>query len=377
MTEQLIDGDQSLNKQINISVDRRAYLDGVRGIAILLVAVGHFFYKYDVFKSTWIGLNLFFVLSGYLITQRLYVHLKEGPGLYFKNFYFRRILRIFPLYYLCLVIFFLLLPLVYGSYFEFYGQLFQIQGWYWAYASNWLMINHGLPGQPVFFHFWSLAVEEQFYLLWPVIFLLIARSRISYWVILILIVASIILRNYIGVGLDCYLNTGTVAEALLMGAMIAVLEENKLIEQLKKYFIGLSLIAILTLFFIYFKNPEPEIVLNEWLMRVGYSAVDYLWAFILFICASSHQLGFFLKKPLSVNWLTLLGKYSYGIYVYHWIFLNMFIYKAETELLSTGINPTIVFFSIRVIGMAIVLIVSYLSFHIYEKRFLRLKKYFA
>ena len=78
------------------------------------------------------------------------------------------ILRIFPLYYGCLIVFFLLLPFVYPGYFEFYGDVYDDQVWYWTYTSNWMMVIHGLPDQPVFFHFWSLAVEEQFYVVWPV-----------------------------------------------------------------------------------------------------------------------------------------------------------------------------------------------------------------
>ena len=85
------------------------YLDGIRGLAIFLVAAGHIFNEIYLFKITWVGLNLFFILSGYLITGCLFRYQSHSVTNYFRNFYGRRILRIFPLYYGALIFFFFVL----------------------------------------------------------------------------------------------------------------------------------------------------------------------------------------------------------------------------------------------------------------------------
>jgi peptidoglycan/LPS O-acetylase OafA/YrhL len=77
-----------------------------------------------------------------------------------------------------------------------------------------------------------------------------------------------------------------------------------------------------------------------------------------------------------MGWITWLGKYSYGIYVFHWIVLQLFVFKYENLLLSEGFNPTSAYFAIRLIAIAAILVISYLSYHLYEKHFLSLKKYF-
>ena len=377
MKDPLISRQLNRGQDENDKVHRVAYLDGIRGLAILLVGTGHFFYKYPVFKGTWIGLNLFFVLSGYLITQRLFFHYNDSIGSYFKNFYFRRILRIFPLYYGCLFIFFIILPFLYSSFFIHFGELYGLQAWYWTYTSNWMIVFHDMPGQQVFFHFWSLAVEEQFYLLWPFLFLLLARIKRNYLFILGMIAASVFIRNYIGVNYSSFLNTGTVAEPLLLGALITILEKGKKASYMVNYFLIFIVLALVSLVLIFINDPNPEIVSNNWLFRVGYSSVDLIWASIILLCVSTNKASGMIRNLFSAKWLTWLGTYSYGIYVFHWIVLNMFIYKAEAELSTIGLNRNLAYFSTRIFGVAMVLLISYSSYHLYEKRFLRLKKKFS
>ena len=132
-------------------------LDGVRGIAILLVMLIHFTDRTNpaglangiytqIAGVGWIGVDLFFVLSGFLITGQL-VASKSSPG-YFRNFYARRTLRIFPLYYACLLVWLVAVPLLFSplssSRQEAIARLHDDQAWYWTYFSNWRM---GLDGQ--------------------------------------------------------------------------------------------------------------------------------------------------------------------------------------------------------------------------------------
>src|SRR5206468_651405 len=149
----------------------------LRGLAILLVIAFHTLrvtgkegligrFGAAIQDSGWIGVDLFFVLSGFLITGILLDSLGK-PG-YFRNFFARRTLRIFPLYYAVLTVSLFLVPALIGLQRlpELYHRLLENQLWLWTYAANYLQATgrHTLPG---FGHFWSLAIEEQFYLLWP------------------------------------------------------------------------------------------------------------------------------------------------------------------------------------------------------------------
>src|SRR3954466_6828035 len=171
-----------------------ATLDGLRGVAILLVMLCHFLgllhtgnHRLDSllhlgFGHGWVGVNLFFVLSGFLITGIL-LDAKSSPR-YFRNFYARRTLRIFPLYYGVLFVCFAILPLFPGSNSADFLALRSRQGWLWTYCTN---IKIVLDGDWKFAtplldlgHFWSLAVEEHFYLVWPLlVFLLPTRALVK------------------------------------------------------------------------------------------------------------------------------------------------------------------------------------------------------
>jgi peptidoglycan/LPS O-acetylase OafA/YrhL len=143
-------------------------LDGVRGIAILLVILFH----YGLLGCGWIGVQLFFVLSGYLITSILLKERKTSLSNYLKRFYWRRSLRIFPLYYLYLLV-------ILGAYLSLkIPPAFADQ---WPYLFTYTYnVRHILPnydGSPLLIHLWSLSVEEQFYLIWPALVFVFAARR--------------------------------------------------------------------------------------------------------------------------------------------------------------------------------------------------------
>ncbi len=352
------------------------WLDGIRGLAILLVVSGHFFYQFYILAFGWIGLNLFFVLSGYLITNRLFVHLSASPLGYFKNFYGRRILRIFPLYYGCLAFFFIVLPLVYSGYAHHFGSLFSMQAWYWLYLSNWRIIWFGLPANPIFFHFWSLAVEEQFYLLWPVIFLLLPGYKKRMSIILMVVCASILVRFWSNGDKSAYYDTLTAAEPLLFGAMISILQKEGKLGQWYKYLRFLGGIAALVLVIILCSNssPYPDHFL---ILLVGYSCVDICWACLIssiILNTSSSRIS---AKMLNSKMFMWLGIYSYGIYVFHWIILQLFVLRLEGWLNSNWQREWLSYWIPRLTGIALTLALSFISFEFYEKKFLRMKKYFT
>ena len=176
---------------IHIHKTRLLELDGIRGIAISAVFLFHSapfirdhnethvgnFVLNNIFDLGWAGVDLFFLLSGFLITSIL-LDTKNARG-YFQNFYARRVLRIFPLYYLLLAsvaVVFLAVPVLRDRYADVYAS----QGWYWVYLQNWPMAIHsGADFQAAFLgHFWSLAIEEQFYIFWPFLVWLFARRSL-------------------------------------------------------------------------------------------------------------------------------------------------------------------------------------------------------
>ncbi|MBI5083418.1 MAG: acyltransferase, partial [Acidobacteria bacterium] len=147
-------------------------LDGIRGLAILLVLLLHFRAPdlthplKGILGLGWTGVQLFFVLSGFLITGILLD--TRSCSNYFSSFWMRRTLRIFPLYFLALSVFLVAAPAVLPVPKEALPPAAD-QVYYWTYLNNWIPMGEEGRLVHVLGHFWSLAVEEQFYLVWPVV----------------------------------------------------------------------------------------------------------------------------------------------------------------------------------------------------------------
>lgn len=352
------------------------YLDGVRGLAILLVSAGHIFYDYYIFQIGWAGLNLFFILSGYLITQRLLHYQVQSIQNYFRNFYVRRVLRIFPLYYGVLIFFLLLLPILTDRFQVAYSELDEIQGCYWLYTSNWNIIANGLPGQPLFFHFWSLAVEEQFYFIWPVLFIVFYRTRSRYILIAILMLVSILTRITTAYSWHAYLSTLTAAEPLLLGSLISIMQKEGILAKMNKWLMYGAILSSLFLAFTFIKNSDLHIT-NGLLMKYGYSAIDIILGFIVCSMLVGHLAGLKIRYFFSIRWMKWLGKYSYAIYVFHWIILQTLIFKFESVLTNAHMSHMAAYLIARVGGIILILLLSYCSYHYYEKYFIGLKRHFS
>ena len=171
-------------------------LDGIRGLALLMIFTNHYAgfsgngtviaYLSGATKSLWCGVDLFFVLSGFLITGILLD--ARGTGNYFTKFYARRSLRIFPLYFAVLGFTFFILPSLIAMTSDSDRRLIANQGWLWTYTTNFETMVNGrntaFKGDSVWlYHLWSLAIEEQFYLIWPFViaFVPLHRIRLICW----------------------------------------------------------------------------------------------------------------------------------------------------------------------------------------------------
>ncbi len=298
-------------------LSRIPQLDGVRGIAALMVMVFHFIGHHGeppfvrqaaVLGQT--GVDLFFVLSGFLIT-RILIAEREADN-YFPTFYARRVLRIFPLYYLSLVIYLWVVPAVFGRdapWSE--GSAF----WVWAYLKNVPITFTVLQPSAGPGLFWSLAVEEHFYLAWPL--LVYASSRRTFlYVILVTIGGAAVLRYFfIEAGIKAFYFTLTRMDALAFGALLVYATFLPAAAQAalgRAFRVAVPLVAMalvaLSLAYSGDRNPWIQVVKLS-LFPAFYSAV---LGWLMFDSRALPAVRF-----LSGRGLVAMGAIAYGLYVFH------------------------------------------------------------
>lgn len=336
-------------------------LDGVRAIAALMVMFSHFFAQYFSLHPGWAkitvlaqsGVTLFFVLSGFLITRILLVA-KTKPG-YFKNFYIKRTLRIFPLYYFFLVVFYFLLPLITHS----QATPFKEQVYYWTYLQNFAMTFNWPAVGPEYY--WSLAVEEHFYLFWPLVVLLLSLKnlrRVSIFICLFAIGLRYIMINK---DFDVYYFTFTRFDSLAIGALLATLETgNILVSKSRRYFTGILIITLPLMVLLSKFSGEGAGTIQ--VIKYSIFSLAFMAIIALLIDYSPRAIA---NRILSSPFFSYSGKISYGLYVWH----------PTTFLLCTTYMqlPVAVMFFIS-FGMAYLF--ASLSYYLLEKRFLDWKQRF-
>jgi peptidoglycan/LPS O-acetylase OafA/YrhL len=342
-------------------------LDGIRGCAILFVLLFHLFkdlyFPFNIFsKIGWIGVDLFFVLSGFLITGILYD--TKGNKNYLSVFIFKRVLRIFPLYYLALLIFFivLLIPNItsYNKYLD--KGHFNDVTYYLTYTQNIHFSLHGWGITDILNHFWSLAIEEQFYLVWPLV-IMFSKKRKIILIACFLIGIALLTRNLYPHRPFSYVFTLARIDALAIGSIASVLIRRN-ISFLNKFTIPFIITTLAVLSYIIVSTKSVEAT-NIHFIRYGYTLFAILFASLIILTFDSKRIGCLSRYFLENKFLLFLGKYSYGIYVYHWIlYRGFYMYlEAKYSLSTIYILPFII----------IVFIVSVISYHLYEKNFLRYK----
>ena len=364
-------------------------LDGVRGFAILLVLLYHcsFFggsrapHVVDVtvrqlFSFGWAGVDLFFVLSGFLITGIL-LDSRDSPY-YYRSFYARRVLRIFPLYFAFLAAALWILPLVREMEPNF-ATFREEQVWYWTYLFNWRVASEGWPDFRPLGHFWSLGVEEQFYLFWPFVVLFFRRHTLVR-ICFAFILGSLALRIWLvaeGLTVAAYVITPGRLDALAMGALLAIWFRNPAIHPvLARHAPKVLFACLLTIAAVFLINgsvwPSGPVTLTLGLSLVGLASASLMATVLL-----RPDLAW-LGRIFRSRGMQFLGKYSYGIYVIHHpliFFLGRSQFRAA-EWPQLGGTEVLGTFTVMAIGIGLSIVLAVLSWNLLEAPFLRLKRRF-
>lgn len=356
-----------------------ACLDGLRGLAILGVWAVHAGIPGSTFG--WLGVELFFALSGFLITTLLVKEQEETGQVNLLKFWGRRFLRLIPAYYL--YIGFITLLIFWGGY-----TLSSSGGWspYGYLASLWFYFNNFLPRggfwelDSLSIHIWSLALEEQFYLVWPILFVFAIRLKRSFLVPLALVSALLVCRPFVSEFGILSLPEGR-GFAIVMGCAMALwIRDRKIRGDLPDWLLSARTrlnvivaisICILVLTVIHslnlYGNPDLEdIAIKRWLIP------PFALLFSLLIAMFWYGSDDWIANLLSWHPLVYIGKISYGIYLYHMVahYLTWDVLLAQIEDWPSypKMALRLVVYGILSVGIAA------LSYHFYEKPFLRLKQ---
>ncbi|MEY2937447.1 MAG: hypothetical protein RL062_36, partial [Bacteroidota bacterium] len=337
-------------------------LDGVRAIAALMVLIFHCFQITTYHSSLGLflqkigflgqtGVSLFFVLSGFLIT-RILIQQKDEPHFIF-NFFIRRALRIFPLYFFYLCLMYFILPTV----FEKPSPDFSQQWYYWFYLQDFAITFRWPAIGPK--HFWSLAIEEHFYLIWPFI-ILFNKTKGVVITISILIIASAITRMLlVSNGFETYFFTFARLDEISLGCLLAVLESKGILLKWKSNHIAALLLVItciagiLWFQFSSLANPIIQVVKYQFISATYFLAVAWV------LTANKQSM---ITRFLSSRFLIFTGSISYGIYVYQAIAIEI--------ARAFSIQNNVLFFLCVAITCYSIATVSYFFF---EKPILNLK----
>jgi peptidoglycan/LPS O-acetylase OafA/YrhL len=347
-------------------------LDGIRGIAILMVIGFHLVHSMPgvqqglspilnvVSRLGQTGVDLFFVLSGYLITGILLKHrLNEGA---LKNFWGRRVLRIFPLYYATLITVQLFpglrtLPVSEGA-----GD-----GWLWLYLANvpptFQNIDTTLP------HFWSLSVEEQFYLFWPLLVCWLSPKASLRVCVGLIFAAPMIRAIFVSQGWSTFYALPCRIDSLAAGGLLAGLMQLNLISsatlvRLRPWIVVLCLVSAA-----WFAAASGAGNASSQVFKQSVTTVIYLWLIAVAVLPGTNAR---LSAILCSRFLSVPGKYSYGLYVIHPLVIAWVNRQAFGDFSSNG--RAIISVSMVV---CITSIAAGLSWMLVERPFLSLKKLFA
>ncbi|WP_228724158.1 acyltransferase family protein [Spirosoma sp. KUDC1026] len=347
-------------------------LDALRTFAVLLVIIYHWFPTGEGINrlpNGTIGVMIFFVLSGFLITRillnnRNQINAGNGSlGITYRNFFVRRALRIFPLYYLVITAVLVLIPQA--------SDIDDHPLYYYLYGYNILLSQTG-NWSDVLSPFWTLGVEEQLYLVWPWIVLLTPRAYFR-WVLVAMVAVGVLFRGY---GYSQGQLDGVLApasfDAFGLGALWAYMVTEQT-DALPRFLQRLSVSSVLAFVgFVSLSLLPGDHILVVLFQRLMISVLS------LFLVARAsvgvQGLG---GKILNNSGLQYIGRISYGIYVFHMLvpgYIVPLLFRLTNRL---GVSITLDYWSHRLFSLVVLLALASVSWYAFEKPINQLKRYFS
>lgn len=340
-------------EQVRLRYEPR--LDGLRAIAVTLVIVSHTF---DLPGAGPVGVGMFFVLSGFLITSILDQERESTGGLQFRHFYIRRALRLYP----ALVVF--VAVYIVGLFLDVWqssiGKGLATAAMALTYTTDsFTLVADGRWPSSELLHTWSLAVEEQFYVLWPIAFFVLMTRTTSWrtrWTVLGAgIVVGITVRAVASTQAAVALTPLTWTDALLIGCCLALAYRNGWIKPTHIHAATLAFVAIPA--FLICRNG-----LTRFDQVIGLTLFDLGVAIWIINCLATPKRFDILGHPVMVR----LGKLSYGIYLWHRLVQS----ALHDHLTADGWDYFLIVFAITVV-------IAELSYRVVEQPFLRRKDRYA
>jgi peptidoglycan/LPS O-acetylase OafA/YrhL len=332
--------------------------------------VFHFF-KSSLFGNGFLGVNFFFVLSGFLITYLLIKEKKTNNNIQIVRFWIRRILRIWPLYFVCVFYGFVIFP---------YIKIFAggipnetANPWYYiGFISNFDYIRKGLPDATGLGVLWSIAIEEQFYLTWPVILSLFPVKK--FWIPLTIILAgSLIFRALNDVPKLHEMHTLSCIGDMAVGGLGAwlILESVSFKNTISNFPRGLIILVYASFIFVYLFRDE-FLLASHWIRVFERFIISTIMLLIILEqCYAKHS--FYKMEHFKIP--SRLGLVTYGLYCIHFYLISVTV--GLTKLLGLNKQVWQVVFLETIIGLMITIVIGLFSYRYFEAPFLKLKEKFS
>ncbi len=361
-------------------------LDGLRFLCFLSVFFYHSFHtinplilqnpiynfiKKNLFGNGNLGVNFFFVLSGFLITYLLIEEKRQNIQINIKNFWIRRMLRIWPLFYFSVFFGFVIFPAIK----HFFNQVSSETAdpfFYIFFINNFDFIKKGLPDSSILGVLWSVAIEEQFYLIWPIIVYIFPLKKL--WIpLVIIIILNVIFRAKFDDYLAHEYHTLSCIGDMIIGALGAwfiYISTNfkKTIENLPKGLIG----VLYAIFFIIFFFREEVFYVNHG-VRIFERLIIAIVILLIILEQTYSKQSFYKMSEFII--ISKLGSITYGLYCLHFIGILITITLTEKFGLNTSLWQVIILETS--LSLAVTIIISKLSYNYFEMPFLRFKNKFA